>query len=301
MKYTTTIIIALLTTLIVLTSTGCNENEMQNEKTFVMANTKIENELIKYNQVLPKQIKTKSIGIGYAGWISVVLADGAGAYKGAKLGGKIGAIFGPKGAGVGAIVGGAIIGGASSYSQYQTAKKISEFSPYSLNNKENLEIEDFEAGFNSTKGNYEPGDYDLGLAAGIDSCYVRIGIQHNRILNGVQLIHFEDKEQTSNNLTELELQIINSSDFSNGYYEITSNPLEINTEPGVVADRIINLYIDAISNSCSSEEDIITITSNYTQIVKSSSELSEAEKEWLFSGFATMCYSYKYWNELLDF
>lgn len=168
----------------------------------------------------------QSRGIGWVGWLSVAIADGGGAYQGAKLGGKIGAIFGPKGAAAGAVAGGVIVGGSASYVQYQRANDISQFSPYSLDKAPIARKNTFTAGYVETKDMIIPADYNLGISNGLDSCAVKIAIQHNKILDRVNLIEFENNQQlVIEKLDNLEREIVESTEFEIGYDRIISNPL----------------------------------------------------------------------------
>lgn len=259
----------------------------------------LQSEVVKTLQDYNNSLTTpKSRGIGWVGWLSVAIADGKGAYDGAKLGGRIGAFLGPKGAAAGAVVGGAVVGGAASYTQYKMAEKISNFSPYSTRPLPVIKQETIAASYVISKNDIKPLDYTLGLNNGLDSCSVKIAIQHNKILEKVDVIQFENnQQQIIENLDDMEKQIVNSKEFEAGYNKIVKNPLADNFDTNLTADKVMQLFVNAVSNSCQSQNDLNQIISHYTSVVKTSNELTSDEKEWLYAGFAVMGYSFQYWSE----
>lgn len=231
------------------------------------------------------------------GLLSVVLADGKGAYDGAKVGGQIGAIFGPQGATTGAVVGGVIVGGAASYAQYKMANDIGNFSPYSLPGGPVIPHEVVEAGYVISKDEILPSDYAQGLSYGLDTCSVVIGIQHNKVLDKLDDAEFDTiKHQFLEKLDGIEREIVSTADFEIEYDRIVSNPLADRYDLSLVSDYVMQLFVDAVSNSCQSRDDLDEIISFYTSEVKASEELLAEEKEWLYAGFAVMGYSFDYWS-----
>ena len=254
-------------------------------------------ELKNFNKSL--KVSPKSRGLGWVGWLSVAIADSKGAYDGAKLGSKIGAILGPKGAAAGALIGGTIAGSGASFSQYEMARKVSEFSPYSLPVITVAPTQvTISTGYLQTKELIYKEDYELGISCGIDSTYVGVAIQHNLIMEKVESIAFEDIETLLNGeLTDIESQIIYSDEYASGYDEIVSNPLECEIEPCNVTDQIMTLFIDAVYTACTDKADLNLIITNYTEATKNSKDLTETEKSWLYTGYAVMAYSFEYWSE----
>lgn len=289
----------ILSTVVLVGLQSCSSDMdavIEESDTTKLPKSEIVTALQEYNNGLT--LTPQSRGIGWLGWLSVAIADGKGAYDGAKLGGRIGAIFGPNGATAGAVVGGAVVGGAASYAQYKMAEKISDFSPYSTRPLPVVKQQTIAAGYVISKDDIKPLDYTLGLSNGLDSCSVKIAIQHNKILEKVDIIQFENnQQQILENLEDIEKQIVNSKDFEIGYDQIVSNPLANNFDNKLTADNIMQLFIDAVSNSCQSQADLNQIISHYTSVVKTSNELTSEEKEWLYAGFAVMGYSFQYWSE----
>lgn len=158
-------------------------------------------------------------------------------------------------------------------------------------------IKSFEDGYVISKDQVKPYDYTLGLNSGLDSCSVKIAIQHNKILANVELIEFNgDLPDLKSNLTELEQEIVNSEKFVAAYNEIMNDPLSTDVGEGYTSDQIMDLFAEAVGNSCSNQDELTQIVTRYTSIVKSSTEISDEEKEWLYSAFAVMSYSYEYWS-----
>ncbi len=249
-----------------------------------------------YNYELAKTNSSRDIGS--VGWISVAVADGKGAYDGAKIGGRIGSLLGPKGTALGAFLGGAIVGGGASYTQYQIADKISKFSPYSVGSLTFTKQETITASYCLSRDSIKSIDYSLGLADGLDSCSVKIGIQHNKILEKVRDVELDyDLSHITQNLGDIEKQIIYNEEFKTSYNKIVSNPLENTFNPNYKADRIMQLFIDAVSNSCKSQADLNQIVAHYASVVKGSKALTAEDKDCLYAGFAVMDYSFQYWSE----
>lgn len=249
-----------------------------------------------YNNKLSTTPQTR--GIGWAGWLSVVLADGSGAYNGAKYGGRIGAIFGPNGATAGAIVGGVVVGGAASYNQYRLAEKISNFSPYSLRPVSTVSQQTAAASYVLSKETINPQDYTLGLSNGLDSCSITVAIYHNKILEKIELVQVDSNQHLLfEHLDDIEKKIVSSKEFETVYNSIANDPLADYFDPNLTSDQVMKMFISAISNYCKSQNDINQIISHYTFEVKASDEISTEEKEWLYTGFAVMGYSFAYWSE----
>mgnify|MGYP006975328359 FL=1 len=217
----------ILSTVVLVGLQSCSSDMdavIEESDTTKLPKSEIVTALQEYNNGLT--LTPQSRGIGWLGWLSVAIADGKGAYDGAKLGGRIGAIFGPNGATAGAVVGGAVVGGAASYAQYKMAEKISDFSPYSTRPLPVVKQQTIAAGYVISKDDIKPLDYTLGLSNGLDSCSVKIAIQHNKILEKVDIIQFENnQQQILENLEDIEKQIVNSKDFEIGYDQIVSNCL----------------------------------------------------------------------------
>ena len=239
----------------------------------------------------------QSRGIGWIGWLSVAIADCKGAYSGAKYGGRIGALLGPNGAAIGATAGGIIVGGASSYSQFQVAKTISEFSPYSLQPQKIESQATFVKGFVLSENLIKEEDFSLGISNGLDSCSVRIAIQHNIILDKIDEFSVADARDVCENLSDMERDIIYSEDFSNLYNSTVEDPLNLTIEQDNNADQVIELFIEAVETSCTDQESLNDIVKHYRNVVTFSLTLTDEEKENIYTSISVMTYSFKYWSE----
>lgn len=239
-------------------------------------------------------ISPKSRGLNWVGWISVVIADGSGAYTGAKYGGRIGSLFGPHGTTVGAIAGGVIVGAASSIQQYNRANTILRFSPYAISNNNNVSKGIIEKGYVLSKTMISDESYDTGISLGLDSISTKVAIQHNIILENYKMF---ERDNAITRMDNIESAILNDESFISCYNSVVSDPLNSEFEKDVISDQIMQLYLTAINDSGSNSASINLITSYYINTVKQSSEVPEEQKQWLYKGFAVMTYSYKYWQE----
>ena len=274
---------------------ACNSDmdEVLDETTINIKQNEILNQLQAYNDNFIPTPTSRSIG--RTGWLRVVIADGKGAYEGAKLGCKVGRWFGPKGATIGAILGGVVVGGGSSCRQYR--RESQEISSR-LCSAPVLPIEThrtFAACYAETKELIQPSDYTLGISLGLDSTSVKIAIQHNMVLDRV-----EAKELTNPQiiigLTETEEKIVNSDEFKITSNEIISEPLSPRYDYDSYSDNIMNLFINLVSTNCRNQDDLNRIVSNYTSTVQNPYYFTTEETESLCAGFAVMAYS-QYWSE----
>lgn len=230
--------------------------------------------------------------------IKIMHADSKGALQGGADGAIIGgAIGGVPGAIIGAVLGGSIIGGQASYLQYKECKKENTDQPQTTTYTTNLAgmSNSIIASYIIAKNNITPHDYTLGLNNGLDSCYVTIGIQHNKILAVLDSMTYINPQSLPNGLSMLEQSIINSNEFKMAFTEITKNPFENYNYLSTNGERIVNLFIQGVYDSCISQKDVDKFVAYYTTATKHSTTINEKEKQNLYTFFAVAAYSYNYW------
>lgn len=99
-----------------------------------------------------------------------------------------------------------------------------------------------------------------------------------------------------------ELEVLRSEEYVNAFNQEIETILseDINssmTSDGTISEDIMVLYIDAISNcGTTNYDDVVSLTNQYIEIISSSNELSEDEKNNIYIAFAVAVYSYQYWT-----
>lgn len=227
--------------------------------------------------------------------LAVAISDYSGACSGAKLGGTIGALVGPNGAVVGATVGGAICGAAQSYASYKMAEAIRDFRPYSNSDFKILSQKSYEASYLIGNATIKQQDYKYGNALGLDSCSVKIGILHNKILDTVESIETEvEQDSYILNMDPVEKNIVYDIEFQKEYDRVSHNPRFV-ADPNSAMDTIMSLFIQAVNNKVNSFLDLDIIIKHYVITIKQSSDLTQIEKDALLAGMSVMKYSVMHW------
>lgn len=264
--------------------------------------------LIDYNDSITK-IRNTRADLSWRDWAKVGIKDAIYAYRGGKLGGKIGAVFGPHGSTAGAIIGGVVIGGAASYFQYQKCVDKNAFCPFylsnptdSLDNGPTLEAPpaqiSFESCFVDAQSEEFAEEFNWGIANGLDSCSVKVAIQHNYLLESIESKGAEElEEDVLNLLSAPERYVVESSEFKALYDECAEEPSYQDFDEHTDADFIMDLFIEAIEETCLCQDDVNEIVSFYTSFVRNNEDLENDEKDCLCAAFAVMSYSFKYWSE----
>lgn len=280
--------------------TSSSEDEPFTESVMNCQEATILKNLQNYNDSISNYSTPSTRGIGWMGCLTIAMKDASGAYTGAKLGAKVGVIFGPKGAVVGGTLGGIIIGGASSWDQYVRVKNISNFSPYSTQATPTVSQQTVSTCYVLTKNAIKPSDFLLGQSLGLDTCAVKIGIQHNNVIKKIETYDSNtDQGQILLGLDYTEKEILNSNEFKVGFNKIVGTS-DHNLNPNETSDQVMQLLVNVIRTRQTCDEVNQTVT-YYTSVVKASPDLTEEEKEWLYAGFAVMGYSCRYWNLKLSF
>lgn len=216
------------------------------------------------------------------------------AASGALLGGKF---FG----GWGAVVGGVVVGAAGSWLEYrrieQTNQEANKPKAPSLN-PTILQQEIFEKGYVLSKDMMTNTDYQLAHDTGLDSCYVRVGILHNYILDNLAVVMHSDSDHLLNELSAQEIALLDHEEFRANYIEILEGRSGSLAGFSGYATQIMQLFLKGIRNSCDTQEKVNSFIGYYTAAVKRASSLSDVERDALLSGFAVMSYSWKHWTDL---
>lgn len=239
-------------------------------------------------------------GIGWMGWLTVVMRDGTGAYHGGRGGAAIGSIFGPHGATAGAIIGGAILGAVQSYEQYHLVDWIANASTNSIQSDKPTKAM-FIAAYSSSKVTASNVDFLQYATATIDTCAIKVGFMHNTILEKIQSKnHGNFDDDYSSNLSEVESYVVSSPAFTTLYEEakaaVTSTS-SVKVNEKTLSDEIMNLFLDAVSSSCTTQNDLNRIIAYYATMVDKSTALNEVDKLSLKSGFTVTGYSFSYWSK----
>lgn len=234
-------------------------------------------------------------GDGFLTFCAVASADITGAYEVGKIGAKIGSLIGPKGAAIGAAIGGLIGGAGASYGAYEgLTKSTSVVSSQTVINAYIAVLED-----NPLLDDYYPEEVNLELPEEKKDLQ-EIGVKHNLILEKLTDQEFSST-QIEDVLTSLELEIINSAEFEEGYYSVLDQITIDNYDTyvdndGSTGNIVMNLYLDIINKYPEQLNDVEFVSNKYIELISKSSELSEEEKDLLYSAISVAASSFEYWK-----
>jgi hypothetical protein len=105
-------------------------------------------------------------------------------------------------------------------------------------------------------------------------------------------------------LTPIETKIIESADFEKGYYSVLNSYVfgdydTYITDNGSVGNTVMKLYLDIMNKYPEKANDVEFISNKYVELISNSSELSEEDKDLLYSAISVAVSSFEYWeNEL---
>lgn len=275
--------------------TACNQKE---EDSQLVDQSGILYELDRYNNDLVCSDATRA---KQSEAMEIAEYDAKWAFKGGKIGRTIGSLFGGKGKLIGTISGGVIFGGIASYIRYEESSERTEHTTFSMTDIKAIpSLDSFEASYVVSKELISPGDYSMGVEAGLDSCAINVGLQHNKVLDVVDGIDEEgDAQSWIARLDDLEKQIMSHKDFRQGYDSVMNDTDNTIGNSKNTADKIMKLFMEAVSK-CNGKKDIISVVSYYSHTVDLTNELSEDDKSNLYMGFSVMLYSYDYWTQKLE-
>ena len=226
-------------------------------------------------------------------YCALVGADVEGAYQIGKIGGGVGSLFGPVGSVAGALIGGLIGGAGASYVVYCSTKSTSIVSPqtvisaYAAVAEENPEFTDS-----------SPEQIDLNLPEDKKEL-LAIGEKHNLILEKLSNEEFS-LTPVVEVLTPLEAEIVKSKEFEDGYYSVLNKLIGDDDtyveNDGSTGNIVMKLYLDIINKYPENLNDVEFVSNKYIELISNSSELSEEEKDRLYSAISVAVFSFEYWQ-----
>lgn len=289
--------------------TSCNSPELEDSIVDNDAvNSKLLNELSVFNDsILNAKSQTRSI-IRPMAWrrAQIIAADCGGAYSGGKAGAWAGSFFGPQGAGAGAVLGALLGGVCGSYVAYESSRsgtRAISCQPLLLEAREKT-ICAYATMINEEKvvSDYSPKEVKVNYPI-INDNVTLMGAKHNIILE--KLINGDKLEKDiTKQLTVKQQQIINSQAFSESFDEAMDNIYKnIKTGDGMTSNgsdlstRLMNMFYDILIKYPESLNDVEFIINKYVEAIKSSPEISENDKELIYSGLSVAASSSEFWNE----
>lgn len=242
---------------------------------------------------------TKGIWKRILRFCAIAGADAAGAYEVGKIGAAVGSLAGPEGAIIGAGIGGLIGGAGASYAVYCSTKANTEIlhpqvvaSAYIALRESNIDLS--KHCLNQIKIKLPESKRTL----------QEIGAKHNIVLNKLLNQEFSSYSETDV-LTPMEVKIIKSKEFETGYYSILESYV-VNGhgtyvgDDGSIGNKVMKLYLEILNRYPNKVNDIEFISNKYIELISKSSELSEEEKDLLYSALCVSVYSFEYWEKELS-
>lgn len=284
--------------LMVLTFSSCSSPETPNfndtrTDSYQTEETSIVKQLNQYNDSLKSVwADSKEINSSKSKWLHIMgiaSADGVGAIIYGREGYKLGRLFGPKGAIIGASVSGLLGAVAHSYQFHQTTRSESYITWQQVGNsylilKSELLVND----------NLKPHHPNLQAPARYDHI-INVGEKHNRMLD---IIKDDKRIDAGIEMTEIEDAVLNNQDLSDrwtsyaiGAYNTTDYfSVLSNTTMGEVAHAYFTII-----GQCNDSQTFYNITNYYIAKVDQTSDLSQDEKDILVMTFSLTMSSSSYW------
>lgn len=230
--------------------------------------------------------------------VSIAGADACGAYEGSKVGGAIGSLAGPQGAAIGAVLGGAICGAGASYTAYCTTRSLAVILAPERVASAYVDVCDS----NVCWADYYPEAISLQLPSE-HTDLLDVGAKHNLIL-GKLLTTASTGLKPLESLSTIEVDILASQDFSDGYY---ATMLQYNStdntsfliNDGTKAYKVMLKYIDMLNKFPEGFSDFEKISNQYLQLVSNTTELTETEKSYIYGAICVAVSSVEYWFQNL--
>lgn len=238
--------------------------------------------------------ETRGFWRGVLTFCAVAGADAAGAYEVGKIGCGVGSLFGPNGAVVGALAGGLIGGAGASYVAYCSTRSASIVSPQTVTSAYVAVAEE-----NPVYTDYYPEQINLKLPEEKKELQI-IGVKHNLILEKLTNQEFS-LTPVEEVLTPLEAEIVKSKGFEDGYYSVLNKYIigDYDTyveNDGSTGNVVMKLYLDIINKYPEEVNDVEFVSNKYIELISNSSELSDEEKDRLYSAISVAVSSFEYWQ-----
>ncbi len=246
--------------------------------------------------LLDRNYQSRGFWSGVLSFCAIAGADAAGAYEVGKVGGFIGTVCGgPAGTGTGMLIGGLIGGAGASYAAYCTTRSETfVVSPMTVTSAYVAVAED-----NLNYSNYYPQQIELKLPEEKKELQI-IGAKHNLVLEklsnqDLSLTPVEDV------LTPLEYEIVKTPEFENGYYAVLNKYIigDYNTyveDDGSTGNIVMKLYLDIINKYPEKVDDVEFVSNKYIELIANSSELTDEEKDCLYSAISVAVSSFEFWQ-----
>lgn len=236
----------------------------------------------------------------------IIAADCGGAYTGGKAGAWAGAFLGPDGAIAGGFLGGLIGGVCGSYVAWESTRqtRAASLAPINIELAKERTINAYASMIIEDKNtsDFVPQTVNVKYPV-IDKNVTLMGAKHNMILSKLineENINIEGRKQ----LTDIQLSIINSQDFSDSFNSAMDNICtNIITTEGMalkgedISTKLMNLFYDILIKYPDGLTDIEFLINKYIDAVKESQEISESDKELIYSGLSVAASSSEFWNE----
>ncbi|MDE5829649.1 MAG: hypothetical protein K2H48_06650 [Duncaniella sp.] len=232
---------------------------------------------------------------------NIIVADINGCLKGAGVGFTLGGH-------VGATVGGVVVGTAYSLETWKKeTKEVDNSVQVSL---KPIEAEVVELAYANVKLNSkliekersESSDVRLAIPTRYKASY-ETGLYHNaslRLLVDEAKLGYTIEEA----FTEEEYQVLSMPKFKTLYNEYLKESklydIDYYIENPDKSDRIIQLFIQALTEYPSEHEDVTYLIYSYIQLIEQDDQISESQKEIVYSCLSTAAYSLHFWEEKLE-
>lgn len=223
---------------------------------------------------------------GRKSFLQIVKADVRGAKFGGRIGRFIGGFFGPEGYAAGAIIGAVVVGGASSYIAYES--KGASITPL------DSALHAYAAASIDTIGN--PRNHNR-LKLPPDQSDNNYGEAHNEVLQHLLNRDFAlvDIEEV---LTPTELEIVKTKEFEDAYDQAMAGDFDCDgsNNDDSLDEIILNMYFEILEQYPEKADDVEFVSNKYIELINNSEEISEEDKELLYTAIDVAVSSYKFWE-----
>lgn len=237
-------------------------------------------------------------------FLGVATADISGALRFGKMGGRIGAILGPKGALVGATIG-AVAGGAGySYVAYESTR------PRRALNVDSVKIGGWHLMvpivIDTSKDPFADSDSaNWGLTRQLQfpdkfKDVQRRGAEHNCVLDVIRSGRYKYWEADMSGLTEEENIVLNSPELSSEYSHdielIERGTMKYGETDDPLTNMAIGLFLEIYNSYPQNGDDVVELVNIYAQEIGNSKDFTDEEKSSILSSLSVAAYSFFYWQ-----
>ena len=258
-------------------------------------------------------VSTKTRGLPPKQYLNIAVADIRGAFIGGKggawIGGKIGLGLGNPitGAVFGAACGAIMIRAIDSWRNCPLIKtapednmkdciKIGSICRFSFDDSLNVNYQITNGDVKKTKEKIEVNKEVLKNVT-LKKEDLQVGKVHNVILSALDgSIKIEGKTENANDT--LANAFLNSTEFKDLYNQNIASEIYYSNSEKDKADKVMQLFEDVFTKYSSSNDDVVFIINKYIEVIDSSEELTNEEKDSIKKGLATALYSFNYWDKI---